>query len=66
MIVAAFIGGQAPYFFVDFDGVNPIRGFFWFIFVDPLVLTAAYWVFMLVVLPIGALAASIGKHTDRT
>ena len=63
--VTAFVGGQAPFFFVDVEGVNPIRGLFWLIIVDPLVLTVAYWVFMLVMLPIGALAAGIGKATDR-
>jgi hypothetical protein len=63
--VTAFVGGQAPFFFVDFEGVNPIRGLFWLIIVDPLVLTVAYWVFLLVMLPIGALAAGIGKATDR-
>lgn len=63
--VTAFIGGQAPFFFIDFEGVNPIRGLFWLIIVDPLVLTVAYWIFMLVMLPIGALAAGIGKATDR-
>ena len=63
--VTAFVGGQAPFFFVDFEGVNPIRGLFWLIIVDPLVLTVAYWVFMLVMLPIGALAAGIGKSTDQ-
>ncbi len=63
--VTAFVGGQAPFFFVDFEGVNPIRGLFWLIIVDPLVLTVAYWIFMLVMLPIGALAAGIGKASDR-
>ena len=63
--VTAFVGGQAPFFFVDFEGVNPVRGLFWLIIVDPLVLTVAYWVFMLVMLPIGALAAGIGRATDR-
>jgi hypothetical protein len=63
--VTAFVGGQAPFFFVDFEGVNPIRGLFWLIIVDPLVLTVAYWIFMLIMLPIGALAAGIGKASDR-
>jgi hypothetical protein len=63
--VTAFVGGQAPFFFVDFEGVNPIRGLFWLIIVDPIVLTVSYWVFMLVMLPIGALAAGIGRATDR-
>ena len=63
--VTAFVGGQAPFFFIDFEGVNPIRGLFWLIIVDPLVLTVAYWIFMLVMLPIGALAAGLGRATDR-
>ena len=63
--VTAFVGGQAPFFFVDFEGVNPIRGLIWLIIVDPLVLTVAYWVFMLVMLPIGALAAGIGRASDK-
>jgi hypothetical protein len=63
--VTAFIGGQAPYFFVDFDGVNLFRGLIWLIIVDPLVLTVAYWIFMLVMLPIGALAAGIGRASDK-
>lgn len=60
--VTAFIGGQAPFFFIDFDGVNLFRGLIWLIIVDPLVLTVAYWIFMLVMLPIGALAAGIGMR----
>ena len=63
--VTAFVGGQAPFFFIDFEGVNPIRGLFWLIIVDPIVLTVAYWIFMLVMLPIGALAAVIGKASER-
>ena len=63
--VTAFVGGQAPFFFVDFEGVNLLRGLIWLIIVDPLVLTVAYWIFMLVMLPIGALAAGIGRATDR-
>jgi len=62
--VTAFIGGQAPCFFVDFDGVNLFRGLIWLIIVDPLVLTVAYWVFMLVMLPLGALATGIGNAAD--
>lgn len=61
----AFIGGQAPYFFVDFEGVNLFRGLIWLIIIDPLVLTVAYWIFMLVMLPIGALAAGIGRASDK-
>jgi hypothetical protein len=50
--VTAFIGGQAPLFFVDFDGFNLIRGLLWLIVVDPIVLTVAYWIYMLIMLPV--------------
>ena len=55
--ITAFIGGQAPWFFVDFSGVNVIRGILWLIIVDPIVVTVAYWIFMLVLLPVVALSA---------
>lgn len=57
--VTAFIGGQAPFFFVEFTGFSLLRGLFWLIIVDPIVLTVAYWVFMLIMLPIGALVSPI-------
>jgi hypothetical protein len=59
--VTAFIGGQAPWFFIDFVGVNPIRGFLWLVIVDPIVVTVAYWIFMLVLLPVIALSAIFGR-----
>ena len=67
--VTAFIGGQAPFFFLEFDGFNLIRGLFWLIIVDPIVLTVAYWVFMLVMLPlvglaVGASALASRKHSN--
>jgi hypothetical protein len=55
--ITAFIGGQAPWFFVDFSGVNIVRGFLWLVIVDPIVVTVAYWIFMLVLLPVVALSA---------
>ena len=63
--VTAFVGGQAPFFFIDFEGVNPIRGLFWLIIVDPIVLTVAYWIFMLVMLPVIGLAVGAGALADR-
>jgi hypothetical protein len=33
----------------------------WLIIVDPIVLTVAYWIFMLIMLPIGALAAALSR-----
>jgi len=57
--VTAFIGGQAPFFFVEFTGFSLLRGLFWLIIVDPIVLTVAYWIFMLIMLPIGALVSAI-------
>jgi hypothetical protein len=58
--VTAFFGGQAPWFFINFDGFSLIRGLLWLIIIDPIVLTVAYWIFMLIMLPIGAIAAVIG------
>lgn len=61
----AFIGGQAPFFFIEFTGFSLLRGLFWLIIVDPLVLTLAYWIFMLIMMPIGAAAAGLGALGDR-
>ena len=55
--VTAFIGGQAPLFFLGFDGFNLIRGLIWLIVVDPIVLTVAYWIYMLIMLPVMGLIA---------
>jgi len=29
--VTAFVGGQAPFFFIDFDGFSLLRGLFWLV-----------------------------------
>ena len=63
--LTAFIGGQAPFFFLEFDGFNLIRGLFWLIIVDPIVLTVAYWIFMLLMLPLIGLAAGASTLTNR-
>ena len=63
--ITAFIGGQAPFFFLDFDGFNLIRGLFWLIIVDPIVLTVAYWIFMLLMLPLIGLAAGASALANR-
>ena len=63
--ITAFIGGQAPFFFLDFDGFNLIRGLFWLIIVDPIVLTVAYWIFMLLMLPLIGLAAGASAISNR-
>ena len=63
--ITAFIGGQAPFFFLDFDGFNLIRGLFWLIIVDPIVLTVAYWIFMLLILPLIGLAAGASAIANR-
>jgi len=54
--VTAFVGGQAPFFFIEFTGFSLLRGLFWLIIIDPIVLTVAYWIFMLVVLPVSGLS----------
>lgn len=61
----AFIGGQAPFFFIEFTGFSLLRGLFWLIIIDPLVLTLAYWIFMLIMVPLGAAAAGLGALGDR-
>lgn len=63
--VTAFIGGQAPWFFIEFDGFSLVRGLLWLLIIDPIVLTVAYWIFMLVIMPIGAAASAIGQRQDR-
>jgi hypothetical protein len=63
--ITAFIGGQAPFFFLEFDGFNLIRGLFWLIIVDPIVLTVAYWIFMLLMLPLIGLAAGASAIANR-
>ena len=44
----AFVGGQAPFFFIDFDGTSILRGLFWLIIVDPIIITIAGWGFFAV------------------
>lgn len=61
----AFAGGQAPYFPIAFDGVNIGRGLLWLIVIDPIVMTVAYWIFMLVMLPVIGLAVGAGALADR-
>jgi hypothetical protein len=62
--LTAFAGGQAPWFFINFTGFNPFRGLLWLVVVEPIVLTVAYWIFLLVMLPVVALGAVFSKATD--
>lgn len=61
----AFFGGQAPYFPYEFTDASIGRGLLWLLVIDPIVATVAYWGFMLVMLPVIALAASVGTFLDR-
>ena len=63
--VTAFIGGQAPFFFIEFDGFSLIRGLFWLVVIDPIIATVAYWIFMVVVVPLGGMASALGDRQDR-
>jgi len=63
--LTAFIGGQAPFFFMDFEGFNLIRGLFWLIIIDPIVLTVAYWIFLFIMLPVIGLAAGASAIANR-
>jgi len=58
----AFVGGQAPFFFIEFGGFSLLRGLFWLVIIDPILLTVAYWVFMLIMLPVGGLTALITRE----
>lgn len=62
--VTAFIGGQAP-FFIEFDGFSLIRGLFWLVVIDPIIATVAYWIVMVVVVPLGGMASALGDRQDR-
>jgi hypothetical protein len=58
-------GGQAPYFPVTFDGPSIGRGLIWLIVIDAIVVTVAYWIFMLVMVPVIGLAAGASALADR-
>ena len=60
----AFFGGQAPLSPWEFTGVNLARGLLWLFILDPIVLTVVYWGFMLLMLPLIALASWIGGRKD--
>lgn len=53
--VIAFVGGTMPIIGVETEGGFG-NGLFWLLFVDPIVATLLYWAFMLVMLPIIAIA----------
>jgi len=61
----AFAGGQAPLFPIEFDGASIGRGLLWLFIIDPIVATVAYWIFMLVMIPVIGLATGIGSMADR-
>ncbi len=61
----AFAGGQAPLFPIEFTGASIGRGLLWVFIIDPIVATVAYWIFMLLMLPVIGLAAGLGSWTDR-
>ena len=56
----AFFGGQAPLSPWEFTGFSLGRGLLWLFILDPIVLTVVYWGFMLIMLPLIALASWIG------
>ena len=63
--ITAFGGGQAPFFFIDFGGANVLRGLVWLIIVDPIVLTVAYWIYMLAMLPVAAIIVLVTKTKNK-
>ena len=63
--VTAFVGGQAPFFFIEFEGFSLVRGLLWLFIVEPIVLTVAYWVLLIVLLPVFALIAGVSALGER-
>ena len=63
--VTAFIGGQAPFFPIEFSGFNLVRGLLWLFIADPIITTVAYWVFMLILLPLVGLVAGVSKIQEK-
>lgn len=58
----AFVGGQAPYSFIDFDGVNALRGLFWLVIVDPILVGVVGVLVFLCSAPLLAIAESFEKR----
>jgi hypothetical protein len=63
--VTAFVGGQAPFFFMNFEGFSLLRGLLWLVIIDPIVLTIAYWIFMLIMFPIAGGVAGVSMVARR-
>lgn len=65
--VIAFTGGLIPLLGWEVDG-GIVFGLFWLFIVDPIAATVAYWVGMLVTLPLVGLsegASAIGRRGKR-
>lgn len=58
----AFFGGRAPLSPWEFTGFSIGRGLLWLFILDPIVLTVVYWGFMLLMLPLIALASWLGER----
>ena len=63
--ITAFIGGQAPFFPIEFNGFSAGRGLIWLFIADPVITTIAYWIFMLILLPVVGLIAGVSKLQEK-
>ncbi|MSO48262.1 MAG: hypothetical protein EXQ67_09320 [Thermoleophilia bacterium] len=63
--ITAFIGGQALFFPIEFSGFSLVRGFLWLFIADPIITTIAYWIFMLILLPLVGLIAGVSKIQEK-
>jgi len=61
----AFVGGSLPLVGWELDG-GIVFGLFWLFIVDPFVVTVAYWVSMLIALPLIALSELVSGDRTRS
>jgi hypothetical protein len=62
--VLAFIGGTAPVLGWELEGgLGP--GLVWLFVVDPVLLTVAYWIGLVIVLPFSAADAALSTRSKR-
>lgn len=67
LLWAAFFGGivWVPFGSLIFEDVNIVRGLFWLFIGEPILLTVAYWLFMLIMLPISLIEDTLSNKKIR-
>lgn len=64
LTILAFVGGTAPGLGWEFEGSFG-QGLLWLFIIEPLAITAAYWISMAIVLPFAALGAAQDAKRQR-